>query len=354
MLSSLKGLRGSTFNWPRIARGLAAFAAGLAILIFSVWPWLPGVRGESIRTVIVYGFSILEEVMNQGILPAFQRAWRSETGEDIEFITSFSGSGTITSQMILGVPADVGILSLELDAIRLEEAGTLPGPTWRNLPNAGILNRTPFVILVRPGNPKGIHDFSDLTRPGIGVVHPDPLTSGGAQWAILAEYGSVYLRTGDKEPAYDQLLGIWRNVIAQAPSARAARTQFESGFGDALITYEQELLPDLKQGTLEGEIIYPPSTILSEHVVVVLDKNVTPDEHELVDAFVASLWEEPAQRIFVDYGFRSIDESLDALNPLFGRIPEPFTVADLGGWPRAKKEIVDEIWRSRVLEALSR
>lgn len=354
MLSILIGLRRSTLNWPRIVRGLSALAIGLTLLIFSVWPWLPGVGEGSNRTVIVFGFSILEEVMNQGIFPAFQSAWRSKTGEDIQFITSFSGSGTITNQMILGVPADVGILSLELDALRLEDAGTLPGPTWRDLPNAGVLNRTPFIILVRPGNPKGIQDFSDLTRPGIGVVHPDPLTSGGAQWAILAEYGSAYLQTGDKELAYNQLLGIWRNVVAQAPSARAARTQFESGFGDALVTYEQEPLRELLQGSLAAEIIYPRRTIMSEHVVVVLGKNVTLGEQELVYAFVTSLWEDPAQRIFVDYGFRSVDESLNTLNPLFGTIPEPFTVADLGGWPRAKEEIVDGIWRSRVLEALNR
>lgn len=354
MRSVLESLQVSTINWPRIVASLTTILAGLGLFVFSVWPWLPGVSGGPVRTVIVYGFSILEEVMNQGVFPAFESAWKSETGEDVEFITSFSGSGTITNQMILGVPADVGILSLELDGLRLVEAGTLPGPTWRELPDQGILNRTPFIILVRPGNPKGIHDFADLTRPGVSVVHADPLTSGGAQWAILAEYGSVYLQTGDSELAYDQLLGIWKNVVSQAPSARAARTQFESGFGDALITYEQELLPALKDGTLAGEIIYPASTILSEHIVVVLDKNVDSDERDLVDAFVSSLWEQPAQKIFVEYGFRSTDESLNSLNPLFGEIRMPFTVADLGGWPQAKKEIVDDIWRSRVLEALRR
>jgi sulfate/thiosulfate transport system substrate-binding protein len=354
MRSGWKSLRFSTINWPRILVRLTTLLSGLGLFLFSVWPWLPGVSAPSIKTVIVYGFSILEEVMDQGVFPAFERSWKAETGEDVEFITSFAGSGTITNQMILGVPADVGILSLELDGLRLVEAGTLPGPTWQELPDHGILNRTPFIILVRPGNPKGIHDFADLTRPGIGVIHADPLTSGGAQWAILAEYGSAYLQTGDSEQAYEQLLGIWKNVVSQAPSARAARTQFESGFGDALITYEQELLPALKQGTLNGEIIYPASTILSEHIVVVVDKNVDSDERDLVDAFVSSLWEEPSQRIFVEYGFRSTDESLNGLNPLFGEIPKPFTVADLGGWPQAKREIVDEMWRSRVLEALRR
>jgi sulfate transport system substrate-binding protein len=288
------------------------------------------------------------------VLPAFQAGWQERNGERVEFATSFAGSGTITNQMILGVPADLAILSLELDALRLAEAGVLAGPTWSELPHAGVLNRSPFIILVRPGNPKGIHDFADLARPGIGVVHPDPLTSGGAQWAILAEYGSALRRTGDPEQAYQQLLGIWRNVVAQSASARGARTQFESGFGDALITYEQEAIYDLARGRLEAAIVYPASTILSEHIVVTVERNIQSEEEQLIQAFEEFLWGEQAQQIFVAYGFRSVTESLNSANPDFGVIDDPFTVADLGGWPQAKAEIIDGLWRGQVLEEIGR
>ncbi len=323
------------------------------MVLYAVWPWLPGVNRARPRTVVVYGFSILGEVMNDGVFPAFQAQWKSRTGEDVEFISSFGGSGTVTNQIILGVPAEVAILSLELDALRLVESGRLDSPTWRDLPHGGILNRTPFIILVRPGNPLQLTDFADLTQPGVGIIHPDPLTSGGAQWAILAEYGSELRETGDAALAYDQLAGIWRNVSSQASSARAARTQYESGFGDVLITYEQELALDLLRGRLEGEMVYPQSTILSEHVVVVIDDNIPRADRELIDAFVAFLWSEEAQRIFVDYGFRSVDETLNAGKPYFGAIGDPFTVADLGGWPEAKREIIDAIWKDRVLEELN-
>jgi sulfate transport system substrate-binding protein len=193
-----------------------------------------------------------------------------------------------------------------------------------------------------------------LASPGIGVVHPDPLTSGGAQWAILAEYGSALRTAGNEDLAFEQLLGIWRNVVAQAASARAARTQFESGFGDALITYEQEVLTDIASGRLEAEIVYPRSTVLSEHTLVVLERNVTADEEDLVDAFVGFLWTETAQRIFVEYGFRSVLPQLDEANPSLASIDDPFTVADLGGWQVAKQQIIDDIWRARVLPEVGR
>jgi sulfate transport system substrate-binding protein len=335
-------------NWQLLLNRILLGGLAGGLLLFALWPWISPAP-KATRTIIVYGFSILGEVMNEGVFPAFQQAWQSETGEQVEFISSFAGSGTITNQIILGVPAQIAILSLELDAQRLVNAGVLPGPTWRSLPNQGVLNRTPFIILVRPDNPLGIHDFSDLTRPNVGIVHPDPLTSGGAQWAILAEYGSVLETGGTQEQALAQLQGIWKNVVAQAASARSARTQFESGFGDVLITYEQEVVSDRERGRLSGEIVYPVSTILSEHTVVLLDQNIPAEDLPLVRAFLNYLWSEPAQRIFVQYGFRSLDESLNSLNPDFGQIQKPFTVADLGGWDRAKMDIIESIWKDQVL-----
>lgn len=345
-------MRFNSINWSLVLQRTSLIVIIGALGVYVAWPWLVRSQETTPRTIIVYGFSILGEVMNEGIFPAFAKEWEARTGEKVEFISSFAGSGTITNQAILGVPAEVMILSLELDGWRLVENGVLPGPTWQDLPHGGVVNRTPFIIMVRPDNPKGIEDFSDLTEPGIGIVHPDPLTSGGAQWALLAEYGSVTQTGGGEDEAFDQLLGIWRNVIAQAASARAVRTQFESGFGDALITYEQEAVIDRLRGRLNADIVYPPSTISSEHTVVVLDKNVAPEQKELVDAFVDFLWSDTAQQIFIDHGFRSVDEAKNEAVPYFGHIETPFTVGDLGGWQAAKENIVDGIWRNQVLPRL--
>jgi sulfate transport system substrate-binding protein len=260
----------------------------------------------------------------------------------------------VTNQLVMGVPAQLALLSIELDAMRLAGAGVLAADSWHALPQNGVVNRTPFIILVRPGNPRDIRDFTDLTRAGVRIVHPDPLTSGGANWAILAEYGAAASgEGGTSEAGYDLLRGVWRNVVAQAASARAARTQFENGFGDALITYEQEVIRDRALGRLSGEIIYPRRTVLSEHTLVVLDRNIRPEERDVIDAFVAFLWSDTAQRIFVDYGFRSVKAQLNQ-SPAFGAIAEPFTVDDLGGWTTAKGDIVDAIWKERVLPELGR
>lgn len=338
-------------------RGGLILAAGAALLLYALWPWLP-VPGRPARprTVVFYGFSILGEAMNQAVLPEFARRWREQTGERIEFVTSFAGSGTVTNQLILGVPAQLALLSLELDAERLAQAGVIPASSWRRLPHGGVVNRTPFVLVVRKGNPLGVHDFSDLGRPGVRVIHPDPLTSGGANWALLAEYGSAARHSPDRprEAGFQSLLGVWRHVTAQAASARAARTQFENGFGDVLVTYEQDVIKDAAKGTLPGEIVYPPSTVLSEHTLVILDKNIAPSERPLIDALVAFLWSERAQALFVQHGFRSVDERLNAANPHFGVIRDPFLVRDLGGWTQVKKEIVDGIWKDRVLKEVGR
>ena len=334
--------------WELLPLGLLA-----ALFLYAVWPWLPLARGQSRPSVIFYGFSILGEVMNQAVFPDFQQLWKERSGQDVEFVSSFAGSGTVTHQLIMGVPAELALLSLELDAMRLAREGVTPPESWNRLPHGGVVNRTPFIILVRPGNPRQIHDFADLTRPGVGVVHPDPLTSGGANWAIVAEYGSAMRRPGaTEEDGHAMLLGIWRNVVAQAASARAARTQFENGFGDALITYEQEAVSDRQRGRLNAEIVYPRSTISSEHTLVVLEPNVSPATRPVVDAFLEYLWTPRAQRLFVRHGFRSVLEELNRDNPEFGRIDDPFLVSDFGGWKKAKETIVDAVWKNRVLREI--
>lgn len=323
------------------------------LAFYAVWPWLPFAPATpQTHTIIFYGFSITGDVMTQAIFPAFTEKWRAETGEEVEFISAFASSGTITNQMIMGVPAEVALVALEPDAVRLVDAGRLTTESWRTLPYQGVVNRSPFIILVRPGNPHNIVTFADLTQPGVGIVHPDPLTSGAANWSILAEYGAGLRTAGSPQAGYDLLLGIWRNVVAQAPSARSARTQFENGFGDALITYEQDVLRDVQNGRLAGQLIYPPSTILSEHTLVILDQNITAEEAPVIEAFVDFLWSEEAQRLFAEYGFRSVDEAINADNPAFGQIVDPFYVTDLGGWSVAKPTIIDAIWKDQVLKEL--
>lgn len=307
-------------------------------------------------TITVYGFSVVKEPLEKEIFPAFQSQWKEKTGQELTFASSFAGSEMVTNQILSGVKADVAILSIDRDGERLLKGGATKSD-WHELPHKGIVNKTPFVIVVRKGNPKGIRDFEDLAKPGIKVLHPDPISSGGAQWSLLAIYGSELIKsekqTGkrDDAKALDLLKRIWKNVIATPGSAREARTQFETGFGDALISYELEAL-QLQDKQAPFEIIVPKSTIFSEHPVVIIDRNMTPEKRALVENFINYLWSESAQKAWVKYHFRAVtDEKLNEVEPRFAKIEMPFSVNDLGGWTKAYPDIIDGVWKKQIQSA---
>jgi len=342
---------------PRVSRGkilnLSCVLALITMLLMAgCLPKPTGTQTEGIN-ITLYGFSIMKEPLEKSIFPDFAAKWKNEHGVDVHFTSSFAGSETVTNQILQGVGAEIAILSIERDAERLKEGGAVKSD-WHQLPRNGIVNKTPFIILVRQGNPKGIRDFPDLAKPGIKVIHPDPVSSGGAQWSILAIYGSELERsekeTGvrDEGRALNTLRAIWRNVISTPGSAREARTQFETGFGDALITYELEGLL-MKQAGGPVEIIVPEATIFSEHPAVVVDRNVADAKRPVVDGFMQYLWSDEAQRAFVKYNFRSVtNESLNQENKEFAEIKMPFTVDYFGGWERAYPDVIEHIWRDQV------
>jgi sulfate transport system substrate-binding protein len=319
-------------------------------------PKSPSESGGGGINITVYGFSIMKESLEKAIFPAFTAKVKREHGLDVTFTSSFAGSETVTNQIITGVKAQIAILSIERDAQRLKDHKDITSD-WHNLPQKGIVNKTPFVILVRKGNPKGIHDFADLAKPGVKVIHPDPNSSGGAQWSILAIYGSELVRSEkqsgepDRARALQTLQAIWRNVISTGVtpgSAREARATFESGYGDALITYELEGLL-LKQTGAPVEIVVPEATIFSEHPAVVIDRSVSAADRPVIDAFMQYLWSDEAQRAFVKYHFRSsTNEALTQENKELATIKYPFTVEYFGGWNRAYPEIIDGIFREQV------
>jgi sulfate transport system substrate-binding protein len=298
----------------------------------------------------------MKESLEGSIYPAFREKWKREHGEDVAFNSSFAGSETVTNQILQGAPADIAILSIELDVQRLIKAGHVPEDWWTT-EQKGIVNKTPFVILVRKGNPLGIRDFADLGKPGVKVIHPDPVSSGGAMWSILAIYGSELKKseaeTGEKnaERAVNTLRSIWKNVISTPGSAREARTQFETGYGDALVTYELEGLL-MKNAGAPIEMVIPRSTIFSEHPGVVVERNVSPDKHDVVFAFRNFLWSDEAQAAFVKNHFRSVtNESLNAGSSEFANIELPFSVEYFSGWQRAHPDIIENIFTKQVKSA---
>jgi sulfate/thiosulfate-binding protein len=330
---------------------VAIVAVMLALLAASCLPKPASESGDI--TITLYGFSVMKESLEKAIFPGFTAKWKQEHGQVVLFQSSFAGSETVTNQILRGAPADVAILSIERDAQRLQKDGFVTSD-WHLLPGRGIVNKTPFVIIVRKGNPKGIRDFSDLAKPGVRLIHPDPISSGGAQWSILAIYGSE-LKKSEKESreegknnALQMLRAIWKNVISTPGSAREARTTFELGNGDALITYELEGLL-MKEANAPIEIVVPQATIFSEHPAVVIDKNITAAERPVIDAFMQYLWSDESQQAFVKYHFySSTNDAFNQANTAFGHIEMPFTIEYFGGWDKAYPEVIEQVFRDQV------
>ena len=332
---------------------LIVFAVLALLLANACLPKSPS-EGGGIN-ITLYGFSIMKESLEKAIYPAFSAKWKQEHGVEVRFTSSFAGSETVTNQILQGVKAQIAILSIERDAQRLKQGGFITSD-WHALPQKGVVNKTPFVILVRKGNPKGIHDFNDLAKPRIRLIHPDPISSGGAQWSILAIYGSELVKSeketggADHARALQTLQAIWHNVFSTPASAREARTTFELGNGDALITYELDALL-MKQGNakVDAEIVIPEATIFSEHPAVVIDRNISPSDRPVIDAFMQYLWSEEAQRAFVKYNFRSsTDDALNQENKELATIKYPFTVDYFGGWDKAYPEVIEGVFRDLV------
>jgi sulfate transport system substrate-binding protein len=327
----------------------------LALLGGSCLPTPPGESGD--LAITFYGFSVMKEPLEKAIFPAFAAKWKQQHGQVVQFQSSFAGSETVTNQILRGAPADIAILSIERDVQRLQKDGFVTAD-WHALPAHGIVNKTPFVIIVRQGNPKGVRDFPDLAKPGVRIIHPDPISSGGAQWSILAIYGSELKKSQqesggdehapDKARALHTLRAIWKNVISTPGSAREARTTFELGNGDALITYELEGLL-MKEANSPIEVVTPQSTIFSEHPAVVIDKNVTAAKRPVIDAFMQYLWSDEAQQAFVNFHFYSTtNDAFNESNTAFGHIELPFTIDYFHGWDMAYPEVIEGVFRDQV------
>jgi len=300
--------------------------------------------------IVVYGFSIKGEVMNEKVIPAFQDHWQKKTGDKINFRTNYDASSKVANQVIAGAPAEVMIFSTEWDAIQLQKAKMVT-TDWRTFPHNGTVSTSPWIIMTRDGNPKGIADFSDLTKSNVDIVQADPATSGGGVWTIFSIYGSELKRTEASEGAQNKtaaralLKGEIHNVVSWQGSARNALTQFTMGFGDALIDYESDAFLANEKGDEKFGIVYPKCTISSEHKVVIVDKNVQSKERKLIEAFVDFLYTDEIQGYFADYGFRSMNDDINAKHPEFVPIETPFTVDYLGGMEKAKPDIIDDVYK---------
>jgi sulfate/thiosulfate-binding protein len=284
------------------------------------------------------------------IIPAFQATWKEgHDGQNVVFQESYAGSTTQAQNIIGGFEADVAALSLAADVDAIADEGLITHD-WTSLPHGGMVSASVVAFDVRPGNPLGIANYSDLAKDGVEVLTPDPASSGGARWNIVAAYGAA-LRgkvpgySGDEAGAQQLLEDIFRNVTVLDKSARDSIKNFESGNGDVAITYENEIFTAQK-ADLPDELVIPPSTVLIENPVAVVD--TVAEKHcvrEVADAFVEYLFTEEAQEIYRDVGFLRPPEPGAAQAGDGGQlaaVQDLFTVADVGGWDTINEKVFGE------------
>ncbi|HEX2696879.1 MAG TPA: sulfate ABC transporter substrate-binding protein, partial [Anaerolineales bacterium] len=298
------------------------------------------------------------------IIPLFVADWKAKKNQDVTFEQSYGGSGAQSRAITGGLEADVAALSLEGDITSIVKAGLITRD-WQSLaPNKAIVSTSVVAFAVRKGNPKNIHDWADLAQPGLQILTPDPKTSGGAQWNILALYGAALrgkvpgVAAGDEAAATKFLVSVLKNVIAFDKDARGSITNFESGNGDVAITYENEVLLGRQRGQ-DYELVIPSSTILIENPVAVVD--VYSDKHgvtEVADAFVNFLFTKEAQQEFAKIGYRSTDPDVAAATASqFPKVSDLFTIGDeFGGWSQAKPKFFGDngIYAQAIAEAQSK
>ncbi len=281
------------------------------------------------------------------IVPAFQESYRARAGSPVELRESYLASGAQARAIVAGFEADIAALSLEPDIEKLEEA-RLVTHDWAAGAHRGIVSRSIVVIGVRAGNPKNIRDWADLARPGMEVLTPNVRTSGGAMWNVAAVYGAALrghagVPAGDSAAAVDLLAGILRNVKTMDRSGRDSMLTFERGVGDAIVTYENEILVGRMNGQ-RYEYVVPPGTVSIENPVAIVDAYV--DRHRTRDAaraFVDFLFGPEAQRAFAEGGYRPVLP--EVAEESRGRFPAPehlFTVADMGGWKALHRDVFAE------------
>jgi sulfate/thiosulfate transport system substrate-binding protein len=268
---------------------------------------------------------------------AFTKYWKGKTGQDVRVNQSHGGSGKQARSVIDGLPADVVTLALAADVDALVKRGKLLAPDWQSrLPNNSAPYTSTVVFLVRKGNPKKIRDWGDLARDGIGVVTPNPKTSGGARWNYLAGWAWAQKQPGGSDATAKEFLRkLYRNVPVLDTGARQALTTFaRNGVGDVFVSWENEAFLATKElGQGQFEIIIPSVSILAEPSVAVVDQVVLRrGTRAIAQEYLQYLYSREGQEIVAKHYYRPRDAEVAAKYAVQFPKLTLLTVKDFGGW----------------------
>jgi sulfate/thiosulfate-binding protein len=317
----------------------STFFTALAAILVLAAAAPSAVRAE--QTILNVSYDPTRELYKQ-YDAAFAAHWKTESGQTVTINQSHGGSGKQARAVIDGLGADVVTLGLAYDIDALHDKANLLPANWQTrLP----YNSTPFtsaiVFLVRKGNPKGIKDWSDLIKPGISVVVPNPKTSGGARWAYLSAWAyGLKAGGGSDANAKDFIKKVYKNVPVLDSGARGSTTTFvERGIGDVLLTWENEAYLALKEnGSDKFDIVYPSLSMLCEPPVALVDKVVDRrGTRKVAQAYLEYLFSPEGQKIGADNYYRPQLKSVPAAFLPADAKTEFVTIQSLGGWQKVQK-----------------
>jgi len=299
------------------------------------------------RTLLNVSYDPTRELY-QDFNQEFVKYWKEKTGETVAIQQSHGGAGKQARAVIDGLDADVLTLAITYDIDKIAEKAKLLPKDWQSrLPNNSIPYTSTIVFLVRKGNPQGIKDWDDLVKEGVSVVTPNPKTSGGARYNYLAAWAFAEKKYGSKEAAKDFIKKLYKNVPVLDSGARGATTTFlQRGIGDVLLAWENEAYLAIKEiGEGEVEVVVPPSSILAETPVAVVDTVVSKHgTKDLAEAYLNYLYSPVGQKLAAKHYYRPTEAKYADPQDMarFAKL-ELFTVKDrFGGWDAAQKEHFDD------------
>ena len=271
----------------------------------------------------------------------FSEYWKEKTGQTVDVIQSHGGSGKQALEISNGLPADVATLALEYDIDAIRNAGLIDKGWIDEYPDDSAPYTSTIVFLVRKGNPKNIHDWDDLTKDGVGVITPNPKTSGGARWNYMAAWAYANEKYNGNETEMKAFIKkLYRNVLVLDSGARGATTSFvENGQGDVLIAWENEAYLSVKDYPDDYEIVTPSISILAQPSVAVVDKVVDKrGTRDVAEEYLNYLYSDEAQRIAGDNYYRpSNQDILKEYSDVFDLDINLVTIDDFGGWKKAQE-----------------
>lgn len=323
-------------------RSFKQLALSSLLTLAAVGAASPGVQAQD-KTLLNVSYDPTRELY-QEFNPEFARYWLEKTGEEIEISQSHGGSGSQARSVIDGLEADVVTLGLayDIDAIA-ELSGKLSADWQTKLPDNSSPFTSTIVFLVRKGNPKGIQDWGDLVKPGVGVITPNPKTSGGARWNYLAAWGYALQQSGGTPASAQEFVSaLYKNVVVLDSGARGSTTTFvQRGVGDVFISWENEAFLAVNElGPENFEIIVPSVSILAEPpVAVVMGIAERRGTLDAATAYVEYLYSEAGQRIAAKNYYRPRYPELAAPEDV-ARFPQvnTFSIDLFGGWQKAQAD----------------